>query len=200
MFTGLIQGVGRVISHDKGRLMVDARDFWPGDPILVGESIAVNGVCLTAVTSDLSALVFDLSDETYARSALGDLMPGRLVNLERAMKLGDRLGGHIVQGHVDVTGEIVRVSAGDEGMATVVVQAPSSAARYLVDKGSVTVDGISLTVVNPQDSGRFELAIIPHTWEHTTLHDVAVGQRVNLEYDILAKHVERLLRFSPPTS
>lgn len=201
MFTGLVQCLGHVMSHSRGRLVVSVpAGAWAGDPIAVGESIAVNGVCLTSLSADLAGLPFDLSDETYNRSALGDLMPGRSVNLERAMRIGDRLGGHIVQGHVDATGEIVRVSAGEDGMATVVVQAPAVGARYLIDKGSVTVDGISLTVVNPDESGQFELAIIPHTWENTTLRDSTVGQRVNLEYDVLAKHVERLMRFSPPTS
>ena len=188
MFTGIVQAVATVASLEGGRLVVGLPDAWPGDPIQAGESVAVNGCCLTAVAD--GGLAFDLSPETLDRTSLGRLTPGSRVNLERAMTMASRFGGHIVQGHVDATGELV--SSRPEGNSVVLrFRGPSS--RYLVDKGSVAVDGVSLTVVSPED-GEFDVWTIPHTLAHTTLGDLRPGDRVNLEWDEVAKWVERLTR------
>jgi riboflavin synthase len=158
----------------------------------LGESVAVNGVCLTVVDF-ADGLDFDLSSETIDRSNLGDLRTGDFVNLERAMTLGDRLGGHIVQGHVDATATITDIQPVDE--STIFrFELPNSGGRYLVDKGSIALDGISLTVVRPERS-RFEAWIIPHTLANTNLGHRLIGDRVNVEYDVLAKHVEQLLAY-----
>jgi riboflavin synthase len=199
MFTGLVQAVAQVTAHADGRLVVEAPSGAWDDPFQVGESVAINGVCLTSL-NDTGPLQFDLSPETYARTALDALAVGDVVNLERALRLGDRLGGHLVQGHVDATGAIFRLAALPDEMWNVTIQGPKSGARFLMDKGSVTVDGISLTVIEPDDAGRFSVAIIPHTWENTNLQHAFPGKRVNLEFDMLAKQVERLLMFSPPAS
>lgn len=199
MFTGLVQAVGQVLAHNAGRLVIEAPPGAWEDPFQVGESVAVNGVCLTTRT-DTGPLQFDLSPETYARTALGSLTVGDVVNLERALRLGDRLGGHLVQGHVDATGAVVELAALPDGMWSVTIQGPASGAPYLMDKGSVTVDGISLTVIEPDDAGRFRVAIIPHTWENTNLPYAFPGKPVNLEFDMLAKQVGRWMKFSPPAS
>lgn len=158
----------------------------------MGESVAVNGCCLTVVDFE-PGLTFDLSSETLARTCLGSLSSGSNVNLERALRVGDRLGGHIVQGHVDGVASVVSVSA-VEGGWNVVVDVGASVAHYLVDKGSVTLDGVSLTVVSPNDEGLFEVAVIPHTWSATTLSSWVAGQCINVEFDVLVKHVERLIK------
>lgn len=188
MFTGIVQSTATVASLHGGRLVVNLpADAWPGDPITAGESVAVNGCCLTAL--DDGGLAFDLSPETLDRTSLGRLAPGARVNLERAMTPSSRFGGHIVQGHVDATGELV--AARSEGNSVVLrFRGPSS--RYLVDKGSVSVDGVSLTVVEPQ-GGEFDVWTIPFTLAHTTLGDLGPGDPVNLEYDEIAKWVERLV-------
>jgi riboflavin synthase len=195
MFTGLIQHVSQVESHDRGHLSlvkpVDVQDW------KLGESIAVNGVCLTIVGHE-ATLDFDLSEETYRRSTLGELVTGDLVNLERAMQASDRFGGHLVQGHVDSTGQITSIEEVG-GFWTFEFEAGLDSMRYLIDKGSVTVDGISLTVVSPK-AGRFRVAVIPHTFSATSLRAARVGQPVNLEFDVIAKHVENLLRYRDATS
>ncbi|MDX2065817.1 MAG: riboflavin synthase [Fimbriimonadaceae bacterium] len=188
MFTGLIQTVGRVSARSDAQLAI-ARPAEFRD-VELGESIAVNGVCLTAVTAQ-SEITFDLSEETWQRTALGQLSVGDPVNLERAMRASDRLGGHVVQGHVDGVGTVVSVtSAGESSVWT--FRVPDDLARFLVDKGSVAVDGISLTVVRPRGP-EFDVAIIPHTLAHTNLHARRPGDAVNIEVDVLAKYVARLI-------
>lgn len=189
MFTGLVQGLGEVASLKGLKLTVSVPDAWPGDPFVLGESVSINGCCLTVVGFD-GGLEFDLSEETLARTTLGGFKVGTKVNLERAMKASDRFGGHIVQGHVDGLARCLSVEE-LPGSWHFRFLAPGGA-RHLVDKGSVTVDGISLTVVDPMGE-EFSLAIIPHTWQVTTLQFTKPGDAVNVEFDILSKHVERLL-------
>ena len=189
----MIQACGTVASFSNFVLIVDLPlDAWEGDPIHIGESIAINGVCLTA--TNLGAQIsFDLSQETIDRTSLGGLVPGSRVNLERAMRVGDRLGGHIVQGHVDGTARVLSVEHGADS-SIITFELVGSGAQYLIDKGSITLDEISLTVVRPEGS-RFETWIIPHTLEVTNLGALSVGDIVNVEFDVLAKHVERLLAY-----
>ncbi len=193
MFTGLIEETGTIRSvRGAGRslhLTVDARRVLEG--IQVGDSIAVNGVCLTVVRHGSDSFTADVMPETYERTNLKDLPPGSPVNLERTMALGDRFGGHIVQGHVDATGTILAMER-DEIAVWVTVSAPPDLLRYLVPKGSVAIDGISLTVVDV-DADRFRVSLIPHTVAVTNMRHRKVGDRVNLEADVLAKYVERLL-------
>lgn len=195
MFTGLVQVVGRVEAVEGLRLQVMAPPLWPpaNDPWQEGESIAIQGVCLTYLPDASEWLTFDLSEETLARTTLGDLRPGSPVNLERAMRPSDRLGGHIVQGHVDATATVESI-AEHEGSWTMRFRVPTGGGRYLIDKGSVCLDGVSLTVVSPVED-TFEVAIIPHTWANTSLSARQAGDRVNVEFDVLAKHVERLLEY-----
>lgn len=193
MFTGLIEETGRIRSvRGAGRslhLTVGAKVVLDG--LKLGDSIAVNGVCLTVVRFDSESFTADVMPETYERTNLKDLPPGSVVNLERTMALGDRFGGHIVQGHVDGTGTILAMEA-DEIAVWVTVGAPPEVLRYFVPKGSATIDGISLTVVDV-GADRFRVSLIPHTASVTNMRHHAVGDRVNLEVDVLAKYVERLL-------
>ncbi|MGV3759230.1 MAG: riboflavin synthase [Actinomycetota bacterium] len=186
MFTGIVEELGTVVSREGPRLRIGARTVL--EDIAMGASIAVNGVCLTVVgwDADEGWWEADVVDETYARSALGALAPGLRVNLERPVRLSDRLGGHLVQGHVDGVGEIVT------GAPDLRVRTDPDLLRYIVEKGSITVDGISLTVVAPTEDG-FTVAVIPHTAEVTTLGHKGPGDLVNLEVDVTAKYVERLL-------
>ena|SRR5438034_1626096 len=192
MFTGIVEEVGRVTTAAGLRLEV-ACGF--GD-LGIGDSIAVNGVCLTimelADLGDEITFAAELSEETLARTSLGTLGAGSPVNLERPVPAGGRLGGHVVQGHVDGTG-LVRALDPQEGSVVMWIQAPAALRRYLVEKGSVAVDGVSLTVAGLQEPGAFGVALIPHTLSATTLHSKAPGDVVNLEVDILAKYVESLL-------
>lgn len=168
---------------------VSALGAWPDDPIKAGESVSVSGCCLTAL--DDGSLAFDLSPETRLRTAFHHVRPSIAVNLERAMRPIDRFGGHIVQGHVDAVGEVVAVL--QDGEFTIFrFRAPNEFDRYLIDKGSVAVDGISLTVVNPV-AGEFDVWVVPHTLEQTNLGDRRPGDLVNLEFDVLAKHIEKLV-------
>ncbi|HWA83760.1 MAG TPA: riboflavin synthase [Fimbriimonadaceae bacterium] len=194
MFTGIVESLGRVVGLDGGVLLVQPEQLLGPDPVTLGESIAVNGCCLTVVAVEPS-LRFDLSPETIARTSLGSLSAGRHVNLERAMRADGRFGGHIVQGHVDATGEVVSLTPA-ENSTIVRFRVPPGSERYLIDKGSITVDGISLTVVKPEGN-EFDAWIIPHTFAHTNLGERAAGDRVNLEFDALARYVERLLQFRP---
>lgn len=187
MFTGIIQQTGRVASIDSSRLII-AGVSDGGDPWVIGESIAVNGCCLTLVPGE-GGLCFDISEETMRRTALGDFRVGTPVNIERAMKSGERFGGHIVQGHVDEIGTLVSI----EGERFTFEVQPGSE-RYLIDKGSISIDGISLTVVEPTGN-RFSVAIIPHTLAQTNLAHRREGDHVNLEFDVIAKHVEKLLAY-----
>ena len=196
MFTGIVQAVGTVVEADKLRLVVDAEAAWPGDPVVVGESVALNGVCLTAVGVG-SPLTFELSEETLVRTTFSRLARGSRVNLERAMRPADRFGGHIVQGHVDQVGAVLDVQAKD-GWWSFLLDSGEGGGRYLVDKGSITVDGVSLTVVEPEHDA-FRVAIIPHTFNETNIGRLQAGDRVNIEFDVLAKHVEKLLAYRPVT-
>lgn len=185
MFTGIVEELGRVVSREGSRLRIAATTVLVGSD--TGASIAVNGCCLTLVASDSSSWwEADVSEETYSRTNLGSLNAGDPVNLERPMALGERLGGHIVLGHVDAVGTVV--SSAPE----LVVRIPKDLMHLIVEKGSVTVDGISLTAFNlTRDT--FRVAVIPHTMEVTTLGARKPGDRVNIEMDVLAKHVERLV-------
>jgi riboflavin synthase len=194
MFTGIVEETGRVHSAERrGDVLVVrilASRVLPG--LATGGSIAVAGCCLTAVDVDAAGLVCELTEETLARTAFGErLTPGARVNLERPMRADGRFDGHIVQGHVDGVGRITGVARGVE-TAEVTVASPPGLERYLVHKGSVAVDGVSLTVAGLLP-GAFTVALIPYTLEVTTLGDAAVGDRVNLEMDVIAKYVERLL-------
>ena len=195
MFTGLVEGTGRVISVEDGgmaRLTVRAGPL--AGETRVGDSVSVNGVCLTVNEADAETLVFYAMPETFRRTALSGLREDCVVNLERAMTLGARFGGHVVQGHVDEVGEVVSVTPeGPQGEAEVwEFLAPPSVLKYAVEKGSVCVDGISLTLVSVRDSS-FTVSILPQTKRATNLQNLAPGERVNLEADIIGKYVERLL-------
>jgi len=184
MFTGIVEELGRLESLDNGRLRIGATLVLDG--VAIGESIAVNGCCLTVVAFGDGWWEADVSDETISRTSLVMVQPGDGINLERAVRVSDRLGGHIVQGHVDAVGEVV------EPVPDLRVKVPASLIRYLVEKGSVTVDGVSLTVVDALDDG-FTVAIIPHTAGVTTLGAKRPGDLVNLEVDVMAKYVEKLM-------
>ena len=197
MFTGIIEELGRVRSVEKrgegARLVVEARDVMEGTQ--EGDSIAVNGVCLTAIDVRAASFAADGSSETLQRSTLGALRAGSFVNLERAVTPSTRLGGHIVQGHVDARGQYLGASA-HGGSWTIRIAYPKELARYLVFKGSVAVEGISLTVAELKDE-YFEIAVIPKTWERTNLSHLKPHMEVNLEADIIAKYVERILTVAP---
>ena len=194
MFTGIIEELGRVrsIEHrgQNARIVIEAHIVT--DDTKQGDSVAVNGVCLTALDIKPDSFAADVSSETLARSTLGSLKPGTSVNLERAVTPSMRLGGHIVQGHVDARGKLVGVMDLGESW-TVKIDYPKEIARYLVFKGSVTVEGISLTIADLTDD-YFEVAIIPKTWELTNLSYLKPGDDVNLEVDIIAKYVERMMK------
>ncbi|GAA0479414.1 riboflavin synthase [Streptomyces olivaceiscleroticus] len=193
MFTGIVEELGEVVAvEDLG----DASRFRLRGPVVTegakhGDSIAVNGVCLTVVETEHGEFTADVMAETLKRSSLGALEKGSRVNLERPMALGGRLGGHLVQGHVDGTGTIAERTPG-EHWEIVKVALPDGLARYVVEKGSITVDGVSLTVVEAGDD-YFTISLIPTTLDLTTLGIKQVGDPVNLEVDVLAKYVERLL-------
>lgn len=193
MFTGIVEEVGKVAratDHAKGRrLSITAENV---DRLPLGASIAVNGVCLTAVSTDHGEVTVDVIPESLARTNLGQLAAGDAVNLERPMPADGRFDGHIVQGHVDGTGTVASITEEDGGV-TVMIDTPDDLLAYLVEKGSVTVDGVSLTVAGLSESS-FGVALIPHTLEATTLGLRKVGDVVNLEVDVLAKYVERLLK------
>ena len=191
MFTGIVEELGSVRSLAATRLVVSC-DIVTDDSA-VGASVAVNGVCLTVVERSEDSLAFDLSEETVARTSLRRLATGAPVNLERPLTLAARLGGHVVQGHVDGVGEVVDVQPDDAGGARLRLSLPAELLRYVVEKGSVAVDGVSLTVTRV-DGGGFEVSLIPETLERTTLTDVAPGRRVNLEVDVIAKYVEKLVK------
>ncbi len=186
MFTGIVEHLGEVAFVDKNRVGI----VWENVAVElnVGDSVAVNGVCLTVVTIDGPIVEMDVVDETYDRSNLGALVAGDKVNLERPRALGERLDGHIVQGHVDTVGYVVGEAP------NLWVSFPKEYAKYLVTKGSITIDGVSLTLVEVQDD-RFSVAIIPHTLRVTTLGVRRVGDMVNLEFDVVAKYVEKLVSF-----
>jgi riboflavin synthase len=190
VFTGIVRELGSVESVDRGGEAVRLRVRAPSTAAEagVGDSVSVNGVCLTAVEVSDGELAFDAVPETLRRSSLARLEPGTTVNVEPALRAGEPIGGHIVQGHVDGVGRVRRVDA--EGLE---IEAPAEILRYCVEKGSIAVEGVSLTIAF-LDEDAFSVALIPHTREVTTLGALDAGAEVNLEADLLAKHVERLLR------
>jgi riboflavin synthase len=189
MFTGIVREVGTVDAFVGSRLVVAGSET--AGSVAIGDSVAVAGVCLTVVEGGNGRLAFDVVPETLSRTALGRLEPGDSVNLESALRVGDPLGGHVVQGHVDAVGRVRSVEP-EEDSRRVWLDAPESVVRYCLEKGSIAVDGVSLTVAALDDDG-FEVALIPHTLEATTLGRLQPGDPVNLETDVLAKVVERLL-------
>jgi len=191
VFTGLIQAVGRIVSIFPSALALEVEWGAWDDALLVGESIAVNGCCLTVAGIDAnSELRFDLSEETWSRTAFSGLAAGTLVNLERSLRPTDRMGGHFVQGHVDGIGTLVSRTPAKSG-EVFRFRVPEEGAKYLAPKGSIALDGISLTIVEPHGA-EFDVAVIPHTLAETNLRILQPGDKVNVEYDMLAKYVERL--------
>ncbi|MDH3548786.1 MAG: riboflavin synthase [Gammaproteobacteria bacterium] len=194
MFTGIIKAKGTIIAMDKrgGDVRLSVRsEGLPWSDYEVGESIAVNGVCLTAVALHEDGFDTDVSVETLDVTALGGLAAGSAVNLEPAISLGERLGGHLVSGHVDCTGKVISRAA-DARSIRLTIEIPKEYARYVAKKGSVCIDGVSLTV-NEVSGNTFALNIIPHTSEVTIINDYAAGTVVNVEVDLLARYLERLL-------
>ncbi|MBA3433087.1 MAG: riboflavin synthase [Actinobacteria bacterium] len=193
MFTGIVRELGRVVSAEgdaDGRaLVVEAPDT--ASALRAGDSIAIDGVCLTAESVDGSRVFLHAIPETLARSTLGRLRVDDAVNVEPAVRAGEPLGGHYVQGHVDAVGRVQSVEAEGEGLR-VLVEAPPEILRYCVEKGSIALDGVSLTIAELADES-FAVALVPYTLEATTLSALAPGREINLEVDLLAKYVERLL-------
>ena len=194
MFTGIVREVGTVDLFDGSRLVVVAMETAAG--ATVGDSVAVAGVCLTVVDIDDGRLAFDVVPETLSRTALGRLEHGRAVNIEPSLRVGDQLGGHVVQGHVEVVGRVRSVEPDGDGRR-IWVDAPKEILAYCLEKGSIAVEGVSLTVAALDESG-FEVALIPHTLDVTTLGWLEPGDPVNLEPDMLAKVVERLVETRLP--
>ena len=198
MFTGIIQAVGSVAGvephNDDARLLINAAELDLSD-VALGDSIACNGVCLTVIALSEQGFSVDVSAETF-RCTVG-FPPGVPVNLEKALRLADRLGGNLVSGHVDGVGEVVRFApVGD--CFELVIRAPGDIARFVVTKGSITVNGVSLTV-NQVDGDEFSINLIPHTLTHTNLHTLTAGSRVNLEVDMMARYAERILNYREST-
>jgi riboflavin synthase len=194
MFTGIIEAVGKIahlenISGDV-RLRIDSGSLDMRD-VQNGDSIAVSGVCLTVIEHDASGFSADVSGETLARTSFSDLRPGTHVNLEKALTPSSRLGGHLVSGHVDGVGEVIERNI-EARSVRFRVQAPAALARYIATKGSICLDGVSLTV-NVVNGSQFDLNIVPHTLQVTTLGEARPGRRVNLEVDLIARYLERLL-------
>jgi riboflavin synthase len=194
MFSGIVETTGTVtsIAHSPEGARITLTPNLPLTDVTLGESVCVNGVCLTVTSVRETALSFDVSAESLRRTTLGDLQPGDLVNVERSLRLRDRLSGHLVFGHVDGVGRITAIQPeGDSFLYTFAI--PPELGRYLVEKGSVAVDGISLTVFQCQPTA-FTCAIIPHTYQVTTLHAKKPGDRVNIENDMQGKYVEKFVR------
>lgn len=194
MFTGLVEALGRIVrvaEENSGRRLVIA---WPGlaEPLAMGESVAVNGCCLTVVATESDTFTVQAGPETLLRTNLGSKSAGDPVNLERALRAGDRLGGHFVQGHVDATAHLAERRPDGE-WEFLAFRVDPSWTRLMVAKGSIAVDGVSLTLVDVADDG-FSIMLIPHTLAATTLGTLATGDLVNIEADMLAKHVAKLLR------
>ncbi|ACL66262.1 riboflavin synthase, alpha subunit [Anaeromyxobacter dehalogenans 2CP-1] len=196
MFTGLVADVGvveRIVPRQGGARLTLRPARLPVDELVLGESIACSGACLTVVERGGGLVSFDAVPETLARTTVGGWRPGAKVNLERALAVGERLGGHLVQGHVDAVGEVLRRVPEGQG-ARLTISLPPSIAPLVAEKGSIAVDGVSLTVATA-GRDRFELALIPETLARTTLGQAAAGTKVNLEADVLARHVARLRAF-----
>ena len=189
MFTGIVLELGTVAAFDGSRLVVSAPDTAADTKL--GDSVSVSGVCLTVVDVVEDRLAFDVVPETLSRTALGGLEPGDTLNLEPSLRIGDRLGGHVVQGHIDAVGRVRSVTP-EEDSRRIWVDAPPAVLDYCIEKGSIAVDGVSLTVAALDDDG-FEVALIPHTLAVTTLGRMEPGDELNLEADVLGKVVERLV-------
>jgi riboflavin synthase len=197
MFTGIIEEIGTIentkLYANGGKISVLAQTIT--NDIKLGDSVAINGVCLTVTSFSNHSLSFDVSEETLKRTTLGHLKSGKKVNLERALRLSDRLGGHIVQGHVDATGQfLTRQEVGESFIMR--FSFPKEIAHYICKKGSIAIEGISLTVANLLETS-FEVAVVPHTAKMTTLSSLSFGDKVNLEVDIIAKYLERMLGKEP---
>ena len=202
MFTGLVSDLGvveRLEPRAGGARITIRPGALPVDELVPGESVACNGACLTVVERGGGRMSFDAVPETLARTTLGTWRSGTRVNLERALRLSDRLGGHLVQGHVDGVGRVLDRQPSPDGSVRLTIELPGDLVRYVVEKGSITVDGVSLTVTGVRDfdadggGARFGVALVPHTLASTTLGCRRPGDAVNLEVDVLAKYVERLL-------
>lgn len=193
MFTGLIEEIGKIKGIKKGAssiaLSVEASQIM--DDVKIGDSIATNGVCLTVVSFDKSGFTADVMPETMNRTAFAELKSGSSVNLERAMRLGDRMGGHMVSGHIDGVGQVVENRL-DDNAIWISIAAPAEVLKYVIQKGSIAIDGISLTVAYVDDN-MFKVSIIPLTQDETTLTSKKVGSVVNLECDLTAKYIEKFL-------
>ena len=193
MFTGLIEGIGTLLRTDRqgadSKMVIDAHGAL--EELVLGESIAVNGACLTVASFGGNVFAADVSAETLSRTTLGSKTAGSRFNLERALRLGDRLGGHLVSGHVDGIGTLIDKTQ-DGRSWRLFFRIPQDIARYVVEKGSVAIDGISLTI-NGCEADRFDVNIVPHTARQTTLQWLQVGDQVNIETDIIGKYVERML-------
>jgi riboflavin synthase len=195
MFTGIIEELGMVASIDArsagARLVIECRTVL--SDATEGSSMSVNGVCLTALALKPNSFAADLAPETLARTNLGDLTPGAQVNLERPVTPATRLSGHIVQGHVDATGVLIALDELGDGNWWLKLQVPAGLDRYMVHKGSIAIDGISLTIADLAAGPIVGVTIIPHTFSHTSLGQAKIGARLNIEVDVLAKHLEKLL-------
>ncbi len=189
MFAGIVEEVGRVVEAKPDRLVIQAGAVLEG--VRVGDSVNINGACLTAVDVVDNRFTVDVSPETLRRTNLGALKPGDPVDLERALAVSDRIGGHIVQGHVEATGKVISIEHDGDSLV-VRFQAPPQIMRYVVSKGFIAVDGISLTVVD-RDSSSFSVSVIPYTRDHTVLGGRQAGDQVNLETDIVARYVEQFV-------
>lgn len=197
MFTGLVEAIGAVVSLEaKGGQARLVLDLPFAAELALGDSVAINGCCLTVAEFARGGTAFDLLAQTLRVTSLGGLAAGSSVNLERAMMVGDRFGGHFVQGHVDGTGNVTRLEVSGQDHI-VGVSLPPEIHRLCIDKGSLTLDGISLTIAELTSDGAV-FWITPHTWEHTHLHSASIGQAMNLEIDLLAKYVEKLLEARLP--
>ena len=190
MFTGIVEEVGEVLSFEGMKLTIHAPDVTPG--LKESESICVAGACLTVVAREEGELSVEVVPETLSRTNLSELKPGGRVNLERSLAEGGRIGGHMVQGHVDGVAEVSAVEKDDDSIVIRFI-ADESIMRYIVSKGFITIDGTSLTVVDRGDDG-FSVAIIPYTYEHTTIAERTSGSKVNIEVDVTAKYVEQMAR------
>jgi len=200
MFTGLISDMGaveRLVPRQGGARLTLRPGAMDVDALVLGESVACSGVCLTVVERGGGLVSFDAVPETLSRTTVGGWRPGSIVNLERALALGDRLGGHLVQGHVDAVGEVLTRVAEGQG-ARLAISLPAAIAPLVAEKGSIAVDGISLTVA-AAGRDRFEVALIPETLARTTLGEARSGTKVNLEVDVVARHVARLREFAGPS-
>ena len=195
MFTGIIEELGMVASIDArsagARLVIECRTVL--SDATEGSSMSVNGVCLTALALKPNSFAADLAPETLARTNLGDLTPGAQVNLERPVTPATRLSGHIVQGHVDATGVLIALDELGDGNWWLKLQVPAGLDRYMVHKGSIAIDGISLTIADLAAGPIVGVTIIPHTFSHTSLGQAKIGARLNIEVEVLAKHLEKLL-------